>query len=509
MTKKTNYDSDFCGSLPLNHINSIQSYGYLVVLESVDLQVIQVSENIDEITGTVVQDFVNTPISRYLEEESVSGLKRVLNSGVRNRIPLNISFKPAFTGLVAHALVHIKPEYLILEFEPIDPNAERGFTDVFQDIKYIMSAIDEAESVQEVAEIAIHEMRRISAFDGVLMYRFDKDWNGTVIAEEKNDHLEPYIGQTFPASDIPKQARQLYLKNPYRLIPNREFKPVRLYPVINPVTHAFIDLSDCNLRSVAGVHLEYMKNMNIKSSMSVRVIYNENLWGLISCHHIEEKHLNFQLCSIFEWLSTVISSRISLLIDREKFEMGRTFQEKRTVLTDLIYSKDDISGLLMEDGPDKLLDLFSASGVVVSLDHKLESSGVVPGKNDLDNLLLWLEGKNVDKVFSTNHIIDLYEDAADFAEVGSGLLVIPIHIERGEFLIFFRPEVIEDIHWGGNPNEAINFEKDGKNYHPRHSFKMWKQTVRKHSLAWGDQELEVAESLRSFLFEFRTKQLYN
>nr|WP_199083626.1 hypothetical protein [Pedobacter sp. ASV19] len=82
-------------------------------------------------------------------------------------------------------------------------------------------------------------------------------------------------------------------------------------------------------------------------------------------------------------------------------------------------------------------------------------------------------------------------------------------MERGEFLIFFRPEVIEDIHWGGNPNEAINFEKDGKNYHPRHSFKMWKQTVRKHSLAWGDQELEVAESLRSFLFEFRTKQLYN
>src|SRR5690606_19727 len=365
-----------------------------------------------------------------------------------------------------------------------------------------------AETVQEVCNIAVHELRKISGFDGVLMYRFDEDWNGTVVAEEKDNRLDAYIGQTFPASDVPRQARELYLKNPYRLIPNRNYQPIRLYPVINPRTSAFINLSDCNLRSVAPVHLEYMGNMKIKASMSIRVLHDEKLWGLISCHHIDEQYRNYVICSVFELLSGVISSRISLLLNKEKFEFSNRLQDQRAKLADSVYSASDISALVKEEDID-ILSLLNATGAVLVQNGRMETKGIVPDRDELDHLLFWLEGKCVDQVFYTHNLSGIYDDASSFADVGSGMLAIPIHSGKGEYLICFRPELVEDIHWGGDPNQAIQFDQDKKNYHPRNSFQLWKETVIHHAEPWEQEEIEIAGSLRNFLFEFRTRQLYN
>jgi len=509
MADKKNFDSDFCGNLPLHHINSIQDYGYLLILDKRDLRVIQASENTGELFAASMQELIGSSFPSYLSTVELDKLQDLLNKGAGTKIPMMLNFNLSVITDSFHALIHIKPDYVIIELEKAHKIGVSTFTEVFQDVKYISTAIDHAETVQEVCDIAIHELRKLSGFDGVLMYRFDEEWNGTVIAEEKDDRLERYISQTFPASDVPKQARQLYLKNPYRLIPNREYKPVRLYPVINPVTNAFIDLSDCNLRGVAPVHLEYMKNMDLKASMSIRVIYNEKLWGLISCHHLQQKYLNYELCSIFEWLSDVISSRITLILNKQDYNLVHQLQLKRVAITDRVYAEDNITTGLLKDDEYDLLDLFKATGAAVSLNGRVETKGEVPVKDALDNLLLWLEGKHPDKIFSTHHIADLYDDGAAFADMVSGLLVIPIDSSKGDFVVCFRPEVVEDINWGGDPNNAINFDKDGKNYHPRNSFKLWKQTVREHALPWNKYELEVAESLRSFLFEFRTKQLQN
>jgi len=507
MAEKKNFDSEFCGSLPLHHINSIQDYGYLLVLDKRSLSIIQASENLTGLFAKSMQELMGTSLAAYLDKVEIDRLQQLINKGVSTKIPMVLNFTVSDIKDSFHSLIHIKSDYLLLELEKVRKKGVRIFTEVFQEVKYISAAIDHAKTVQEVCDVAVHELRKLSGFDGVLMYRFDEDWNGTVIAEEKDERLERYIGQTFPASDVPKQARQLYLKNPYRLIPNRVYQPIRLYPVINPVTNAFIDLSDCNLRGVAGVHLEYMKNMDILASMSIRVIYNETLWGLISCHHLDEKYLNYELCSVFEWLSDVISSRISLILNKQEYNLANEMQQKRVGITDRIYADDNIISGLLQDAEHNILNLFKATGAVVSLNGRMETEGQVPVKDALDNLMLWLEGKTPDKIFSTNHVADLYDDGAEFAAVVSGLLVIPIDSSKGDFVVCFRPEVIEDINWGGDPNHAINFDKDGTSYHPRNSFKLWKQTVREHALQWSKYELEVAESLRSFLFEFRTKQL--
>jgi chemotaxis family two-component system sensor kinase Cph1 len=147
--------------------------------------------------------------------------------------------------------------------------------------------------------------------------------------------------------------------------------------------------------------------------------------------------------------------------------------------------------------------------VALSLDGKLETTGTVPDRDALENLVIWLEGKKINKVFSSDSLGGLYDDALEYAGIGSGLLVVPIDGNKGDYVICFRPEVVETINWGGNPNEALTFEPDGKSYHPRNSFKLWQQKVRNTAAAWQSNELDIAESLRSFLFEFRTRQLYN
>lgn len=509
MAEKKNFDSDFCGNLPLHHINLIQDYGYLLILDIEQLKVIQASENTDDITGKPVQELVGTNFSEYISEEDLEKIQQFLKKGLTQKIPFSLSVNNGEYSDRFHALMHIKTDYLLLELEKMSEAAERNFTDVFQEVKQIISAIEETKTVQQVCEVAIHELRKISGFDGILMYHFDEEWNGTVIAEEKDERLEKYLGQTFPASDVPRQARQLYLKNPYRLIPCRDYQPVRLYPVINALTNSFIDLSDCNLRGVAGVHLEYMKNMNIKASMSIRVIRAGKLWGLISCHHIEEKYLDYEVCSVFEWLSSVISARISSILDKENYNFVTALQQKRALLADRIYEYDNIASGLMADEDADVLDLFGVTGAVVVLNGRVETKGDVPPVDELENLMLWLEGKQINEVFSTAHLSGIYEDAAAFAAIGSGMLVIPVDGNRGDYLVCFRPEVVETIHWGGDPNEAITFEKDGKKYHPRNSFKLWKQTVNHHAKPFKQAELDIAEVLRGFLFEFRTKQLYN
>ncbi|MHA4896064.1 GAF domain-containing protein [Pedobacter sp. PWIIR3] len=507
MLDKKKYDSEFCGSLPINFINSIQDYGYLLVLDTSTLNIIQASENTEDFTQVKVQDLIGIDFSTLISTESSKQLTQLTRKKLSEKVPLNITLKDG--AAIFYGLLHVQPEYLILELEELDEQKARSFIEVFQEVKQVSAAIAHAETISEVCELTVNELRKISGFDGVLMYKFDENWNGAVIAEDKDERLEAYLGQTFPASDVPKQARNLYLKNPYRLIPNRNYKASPLYPIINPVTNSFTDLSACNLRGVVGVHLEYMKNMNILASMSIRVIRNEQLWGLISCHHLTEKYLDYEICSVFEWLSEVISSRISLILNKADYEFSSRLQHQRTQLVDQIYAKEDITKGLLESEDTDLLHLFGATGAAIVLRGKTEVKGNVPDKNQLENLMLWLEGRNISGIYATNNLAEEYDDALVYAEIGSGILVLPIDNYKGDYIICFRPEIAETINWGGNPNQAINFEKDGKSYHPRNSFALWKEEVDHHSEPWKEMEIELAESLRAFLFEFRTRQLYS
>jgi two-component system, chemotaxis family, sensor kinase Cph1 len=500
------YDSEFCGSLPLHNINLIQPYGYLIVVDR-SLSITQVSANADELFALPAQDLIQKNLSDFIEASEKERLMTRLSSGVTNKVPLYITIRNNEGAVVpAIAIVHLKNDFFVLEIEK--SSQQNTFIDVYQEIRFSMAAIEQASSVKEVCEVAIRELRKLSGFNKVMMYRFDETWNGTVVAEASDHDLEPYLGLTFPASDIPKQARELYLKNSYRLIPTRDFNPVPLYPVRNPNLNAFLDLSDCNLRSVPTVHLEYLENMDVMASMSTRVIVDEKLWGLIACHHKTEKNLSYEERSMFELLSSVISAKIQSILSKEKFEFINKLREQRAKLVDWVYAENNIvKGLFHHEVT--ISDLLGANGAIISQNGNIESIGDVPDQNEIRNLVLWLQNKGVDRIFSESRLVDRYDHAANYTQIGSGIIAIPIDKERGDYIIAFRPEIITDVNWGGNPDEAINFESDGKKYHPRNSFRLWKETVVHTSAPWHSEEVVIAEEVRSFIFEFSSKYIYN
>lgn len=501
--KQTNYDSTFCGSLPIHLINLIQSYGVLLVIRKSDWQVIQASENVEAIWNIPAAEFVNQPVALYIDANSFHALRERFSANIKDEIPLvwkinNQSYL---------ALAHEKTDYLLIEIDltPVGENRQHSFVSVYQDLKFAMSAIHAAVNTEEVCQIAVRELKRISGFDKIMIYRFDQDWNGTVIGEVLEEGMESYIGFTFPASDIPRQARDMYLKNPYRYIPDRQYSPVKLYPVINPLTGSFIDLSDCNLRGVVAVHLEYLKNMQVTASMSMRILKDEQLWGLIACHHRTARHISYQVCSVFELLSNIVSTKISSMQNKEKHGFNSNLQEHYARVLEEVYRSESIQDILSVNG-EGILKLFNAQGAIISYQGKLYKTGSVPDDSELEDLWLWLHTKELKRNFSTHQLAAQYDGAADYQHMASGMLVIPINYHRDEYLVLFRQEKVSVINWGGNPDERIQFEADNRTYHPRSSFKQWQQQVRGSSLPWQQEELDVAENLRTFVYEFVTSR---
>jgi len=501
MSSNLKYDSEFCGKVPIHLINTIQPYGVLLVLSLTSLEIIQASENVADVFGISAPQLVSSPIDQYIDAASLSHLQQIGNKST-DKIPLEWSI----AGKQHLAIIHIKDNYILVEIDvdPYEDEHQRSFVNIYQKIKYSMALIEGATSITEICTIAARELKKISGFDKVMIYRFDEEWNGNVIAEEREEDMESYFGFTFPASDIPRQARELYLRNPYRFIPDRNYTPVRLYPVINPLTHSFIDLSDCNVRGIVAVHLEYLANMGVTASMSVRILNNEKLWGLIACHHKTPKTLPFELCSIFELLSNIISARMQSLQNKEQHSMYARTQDTYARIVEQVWETADLrKGLLQGDR--SVLELFGAQGAVVSANGELSGIGHLPDNDNLDELLLWLHTRRLTRTFHTDHLSGQFDRADSYKEVASGMLAIPFNPDQDDYLLLFRPEVKKVIEWGGDPAGRIVFEKDGLNYHPRNSFKMWRQIVSGISKPWQTEELSIAETLRSFLYEYANK----
>lgn len=495
----SNYDSDFCGSLPIHMINLVQPYGVLIVLDSDSLNIVQASENADQIFGVAAENIINTNLSQHLSPEELNLFKERIGAEAIHNIPLEWQIKDA-RYLV---LIHPAKKLILVELDLIEYRDQRRntFVKVYQEIKYAMGLIQAAGSIREVARLTARELKRISQFDKVMIYSFDAQWNGTVIAEEMESGMESYEGFTFPASDIPHPARMLYLKNPYRFIPTTEYQAVKMYPVINPITNTFLDLSDCNLRAVAAVHLEYLRNMKVQASMSTRIMLGDGLWGLIACHHRTPKNMSFEMRSIFEMISNIVSAKITSLHSADLHSVDSRLKHGFSNIVEEAYRRADLQAALFEGNPD-ILTLFDAQGAVISRRGQLFTKGDTPDLEALRELVLWLHTRQLKGIFHSDSLSQVYDHALSFKETASGLVVIPINKDEDEYLMIFRPELRRVVNWGGNPNETIVFE-DEKNYHPRHSFRLWQEQVEAVAQPWRNEELEIAESLRSFIYEFQ------
>jgi light-regulated signal transduction histidine kinase (bacteriophytochrome) len=246
--------------------------------------------------------------------------------------------------------------------------------------------------------------------------------------------------------------------------------------------------------------------MGVTASMSTRILNNDRLWGLIACHHKTAKQCSFQLCSIFELLSNIISARMHSLQSKEKHDADTNTRDLYSRIIEHVYESGDLRKGLLE-GDSNVLQLFKAQGALLVKDGRHTTSGAVPAQADLDELLLWIHTRRLANTWHTDNLSGEFDHASPYMETASGMLAIPFHPEQEEYLLLFRPEVKKVIDWGGDPGGRIIYEKDGLNYHPRHSFKLWRQIVSGTSLPWQEEEIAAGDTLRSFLYEYTSKQI--
>ncbi len=498
-----NYDSDFCGSLPLHFINLVQPHGFVMVIDRESFNIRQISENVINFLGIAATDLLNLNLSQLVEPEQLEIIRRKTQQWNHEvRIPEQLTFKGKGLEQVYSVVIHPKEAYILLELEPVSPLAtgELDFVRIYQETMFMLAAFKTATDVPQLSQVAVTEIKKLSGFDRVMIYRFDTNWNGTVIAEALEPGLQPYLHLCFPASDVPRNARELYLKNPFRLIPNREYTPARLVPVVNPISSNFTDLSDCNLRSVANVHLEYLQNMGVQASMSTPIIKDNVLWGLISCHHQTAKNLSFEMRSAFSLISSIISAQLSAKDNEFNLRRINELSDLFTRLLGQMYHEVDFRQGLVQ-GPQTVIDLFNCTGAAIVLDGEIKKVGQTPTDEEIQEIIRWLQRSRITKIYQTDRLSHFLEKAVQYKNAASGLLALPIALERGDYILGFRGELIQTIAWGGDPNRAINHEPDGKTYHPRNSFAVWQERVKHTSLPWSEPEMNAAEQLRIAVLE--------
>ncbi|ARS35441.1 GAF domain-containing protein [Pontibacter actiniarum] len=503
-----NYDSEFCGSIPLHLVNLIQPHGVLLVLDKEELRIKQVSENVEQHLAIAVDELLEQPFSSYLPDLQYQDLLYKINSGnSQEKIPFSLTLQLQGREQDFIALVHPEQEHVLVELEENAASSDKSFIGIYQHIKYITTLLKQASTTSATAQLAADELKKFTGFDRVLVYQFDPQWNGIVVAQAKEDDMDDYMDLRFPASDVPKQARDLYFKNPYRLIPTRDYKPQRLIPIVNPITQRFTDLSDCNLRSVASVHLEYLANMQIVASMSLPLIVDNKLWGLISCHHKTAKNPSYEQRSGMELLAGIVSAQLAGKERESAILLRAQLRSIHAHLLEQLYnSQNFVEGLL--SGSVTIQDLLSLTGAAVLYEGNVWTSGDTPGEQELRELVSWLRRNRSEKIIATATLPQEYAHSRIYKDVASGLVALPINPEQGEYILGFRPEVLQTVNWGGDPKKAIQMEDDGKTYHPRNSFATYKETVKYTSLPWQEEEIEAAAVLRSAVLEKIIKDKY-
>jgi light-regulated signal transduction histidine kinase (bacteriophytochrome) len=483
-------DRDVCAREPIRIPGGIQPHGVLVVLDPARMTVLQASANAADTLGlepgASAADLI-APFAGHLSSLAPGGK------------PVSV---PALTLPAGrfHVAAHRTGQGLLVEFERLDAEEAVLLDAVYPKLRDFLEAVTGDADILRLAGVAAREVAALTGFDRVMIYRFDADWNGTVVAEHRNGRLPSYLDLRFPASDIPAQARELYRSNRLRLIPDAGYRPVPVEPALSPVDGAPLDLSQAALRSVSPVHLDYMRNMGTPASLSISLLVGGELWGLISCHHHAPRRVGPPVraaCDVFgQVLAEKIAARLSLDAAAERIALRRIETE---IVTLMARAPTYQEGLFQ--GVDALVGLTAADGAAVLADGVLKTAGVTPPRE----AILALAGRIVDRLsdgmLATDRLGELVPAAARHADRASGLLAVMISQIHPSFVFWFRREVVATVSWGGDPRKPVTAGPDAR-LHPRLSFEAWKEEVRGRSRPWTQAEVDCARDFRAAVLDF-------
>ena len=485
-----------CEKEPIHIPGAIQPHGVLLVLDRATLHVRQLAGDTSAFLGVEQQDCLDRPLDVTLGPD---GRDLV---AARLRLPptsdyIGTVMTPA--GMQLNMLLHVQPGLAIVELEATSTQANRE-----DDLVSLQSAVDgfeRAHNMRDLCRRAAQEFRRITQFNRVMIYRFGNDSTGTVIAEDSDGRLPSLLNHHFPSSDIPRQARQLYMRNRVRVIPNADYHPMPLVPGdICPITNVPLDMSDCILRSVSPIHLEYMKNMDTMASMSAALIRDGALWGMVIGHHQTARPIPIRMRATCRILAGLLSQQIAARQDAEDYEEQLQLRSREDALLYAVAAAPSTTGGL-EDNLPLLRDMLPADGIAVRLGDRILLNGRTPPQEMVASLIDWLADGRIAEGFVSHHLAEEYAAAAAQADTASGLLALSLPGgAASDMILWFRSERVAVINWAGNPHKAT--DASGR-LNPRKSFDLWQETVRQQSAPWSIQEEDAARRVTANLGKLR------
>jgi light-regulated signal transduction histidine kinase (bacteriophytochrome) len=491
-----------CEREQIHLAGSIQPHGALLVVSDSDLTILQASANAREFFG-LDRDPQGLPLEA-LGGDLWRGVKQTPR--VRSPIPYVTPCTGGADLKPLNALLHrAGPGEIVVELERAG-----GGHDFSADIERALATMLGANSLQSLCDECARVFKEIAGYDRVMIYRFDDEGHGEVYAETRRPELEPFLGNRYPASDIPQIARRLYMTNRVRMLADVDYQPAPLVPRLSPVSGAELDMSMCFLRSVSPIHIQYLKNMGVAATLVVSLMVGDKLWGLVSCHHYSPRRLHFELRSVCELLGEALGTRIAALESfwQSQGEMSVRRLEARMVET--ISRDGDWRGALFDTSRSLLLPL-SAEGAALLFENEIRAIGETPSTEDIRALGRWIGPQLRDGLFATSALPAVAPNFAHLTGPASGVVATPVSADASEMLLWFRPERVRTVTWGGNPYKAPSSGDDPLELSPRRSFAQWHQVVEGTSDPWTAADLNAARligaSVSDVILQFRAASL--
>ena len=490
-----------CDREPIHIPGAIQPYGVLLAVDVDRFTVVQASESARAHLGLHAQDMVGRTLAQSLGTDASEQVRRLLASG--RDVAFGELLVSATDAQPARfdATLHRVGADAVLELEPASLEDRLQPDEISAAMRSTVHRLEVAESLTGVAQAVASEMRAVTGFDRVWVYRFHPDWHGEIIGESKRDGIETWLGMHYPASDIPAQARALFLRNWVRVIPDLAFTPSPLVPRDNPRDGRPLDLGGSLLRSVSPIHVQYLQNMGVTASLVISLIHRGTLWGLIAGHHYSgPKRVPYSVRSLCEFLAQALSLQIgtSDRLERREYELYVRATQSQLLerLTDDVPMEQSLA-----TNKDLLLRAVGADGAALVRQGETTIIGMSPPREEIARIASWFRGRTEDALV-TEQLSAVLTDGGPIGREASGLLAMPLSRDRRDLLFWFRTEQRQTVRWAGDPRKPVTVASDGSlRLHPRGSFEQWEEEARGTTLPWRKIEVEAARDIRRALLD--------
>jgi light-regulated signal transduction histidine kinase (bacteriophytochrome) len=484
-----------CDREPIHVLGNIQPFGFLLTVGP-NWLISRVSANIGDFVGVPAADLLGAPLEDIFTETAIHNL--------RNRLAL-LRGPDAVERLLGEPLLsdgsrfdlalHFSGESIVIEAEP----AAQEIGDAGGMVRTLMSRLAQTDTLNAFLREGARQVRAITGIDRVKVYRFDAEGSGEVIAEALKPGVDSFLGLHYPASDIPAQARRLYIRNIFRIIADINATPVPIIPGLDK-DGLPLDQSLSILRAVSPIHIEYLRNMGVSASLSISIVVNGRLWGLFACHHYSPIQPSLAVRTAAE----LFGQMFSLMLESRERAEASDYENRARAAIDRVMATVAQNSDLLADGQwigEVILDTIPADGVAVHIDGKTSLSGLTPTSEQFPSVLAVLNQASSNQIFSTESLLTLLPEAADYSDVAAGLLAIPLSRLPGDYVVLFRSEQLRAVRWAGNQEKAVEYGPNGPRLTPRKSFEAWSELVKGRSLPFTASERRVAEGLRIGMLE--------